>query len=196
MVRHERDVNAGVGYRRDLRRTAGGREVAGAERGHDQRDGHDEEQPRIDDGHFQVGVCADDHPSGHAEEQPEGQSLDDRTVTVPQHHPLYLTRARAQRDADADFAGPVRDDVRLDADDVLPRERGPSLPRAAAVGGLGRCPARRPGRPSHAARGLRGRENARRRAGGTKWRGSCVSSSNGCVEMVQGQGGDRRRASC
>ena len=74
----QRDVR--INTRREMRR-----QITGTESGENQRNRDDEQHPRIDDAHVDIEVRAHDRASDHADEEPDGQTFEDRAVTVSEH---------------------------------------------------------------------------------------------------------------
>src|SRR5262245_58653597 len=64
------------------RRGPAGRQVAGKERGTDQRNRRHHQHPRIDDGDVQIEIRARDRPADEANPQPEDEPVEHRTIAV------------------------------------------------------------------------------------------------------------------
>src|SRR6476660_4148294 len=97
------------------RRGPAGRQVAGKERGTDQRNRRHHQHPRIDDGDVQLEIRARDRPADEANRQPEDEPVEDRTIAVHEHHALDLSGGGPQRHPHADLPRAVCNDMRLDA---------------------------------------------------------------------------------
>src|SRR5829696_4284405 len=83
------------------------RPIAGDERGQNERERNGEEHPRIEETDAVPEKRPNEAPSGEPDQQSEDKSLQDRAITILQHHRAYLSRACAEGHANADLARPA-----------------------------------------------------------------------------------------